>query len=140
MIVVMVDSSVVVKWFVPEVYEAEALRVRDGSTPLHDQNSLKVEVGNILWKKLLRGELTRAGADDILAQLPRQAITRHDSTGLLNEAFEIACQTSRTIYDCLYMALALQLGGAMVTADECLVNAIAGAPWAAHITKLQDVP
>ncbi len=140
MSVFVVDSSVVVKWFVPEVYEAEALRVRDGGTPMHAPNFLDVEVGNILWKKILRGELARAAADDILAQLPRQAITRHDSAGLLNEAFEIACRTKRTVYDCLYLALAVQLGGQMVTADDKLVNALAGTPCAAHIIKLQDVP
>ena len=140
MSVFVVDSSVVVKWFVPEVHEAEALRVRDGGTPLHAPNFVDVEVGNILWKKILRGELARAKADDILAQLPRQAIARHDSAGLLNEAFEIACQTNRTVYDCLYLALAVRLGGVEVTGDEKLVNALAGTPWAAHITKLQDIP
>jgi predicted nucleic acid-binding protein len=59
MSVFVVDSSVVVKWFVPEVSEAEALRVRDGGTPLHAPNFLDVEVGNILWKKVQRGELRR---------------------------------------------------------------------------------
>ena len=140
MSVFVVDSSVVVKWFVPEVYEAEALRVRDGGTPMHAPNFLDVEVGNILWKKVVRSELTRAAADDVLAQLPRQAITRHDSAGFLNEAFEIACRTGRTVYDCLYLALAVQLGGRMVTADEKFVNSLAATPWAASVLRLQDVP
>jgi predicted nucleic acid-binding protein len=84
--------------------------------------------------------LARAAADDILAQLPRQAITRHDSAGLLNEALELACRTARTVYDCLYLALAVRLGGPMVTADDRLVNALAGTPWAASVLRLQDVP
>ena len=140
MSVFVVDSSVVVKWFVPEVHEAEALRVRDGGMPMHAPNFLDVEVGNILWKKMVRSELTRAAADDILAQLPRQAIIRHDLAGLLNEAFEIASRTGRTVYDCLYLALAVQLGGRMVTADEKFVNSLAATPWAASVLRLQDVP
>jgi predicted nucleic acid-binding protein len=44
------------------------------------------------------------------------------------------------VYDCLYLALAVQLGGPMVTADDRLVNALAGTLWAGHIIKLQDVP
>ena len=35
MTVAVVDASVVVKWFVPEVLEAEAIRVRDGGAALH---------------------------------------------------------------------------------------------------------
>jgi predicted nucleic acid-binding protein len=135
-----VDASVVVKWFVPEVFEAEAVRVRDGGRPLHAPNFVDVEVGNILWKKVQRGELVRAGADAILAQLPGQAVTRHDSAGLLPAALEVACRAGRTVYDSLYVALAVQLGGVMVTADEKLVNALAGTPWAGSILRLQDVP
>jgi predicted nucleic acid-binding protein len=137
---VIVDSSVVVKWFVPEVHEAEALRVRDGGTPMHAPAFLDIEVANILWKKIQRGEIARATADGILAQLPRQAITRHDPATLLQPAFEIACRAGRTVYDSLYVALAVQLGGRMVTADDRLVNALAGTPWAGHMIKLQDVP
>lgn len=139
MSVYVVDSSVIIKWFVPEIYEAEALRVRDGGAPMHAPNFLDVEVGHILWKKILRGELARAAADDVLAQLPRQTIIRHDSAGLLKEAFEIACRTGRTVYDYLYLALAVQLGGQMVTADERLVNSLVGTPWAAYLLKLADI-
>jgi predicted nucleic acid-binding protein len=140
MSVFVVDSSVVVKWFVPEAFEAEALRARDGGRPLHAPNFLDVEVGSILWKKVQRGELTRAGADAILAQLPGQAVTRHEAAGLLPPAFEIACRAGRTVYDSLYVALAVQLGGVMVTADEKLVNALAGTPWAGSVMRLHDVP
>jgi predicted nucleic acid-binding protein len=71
-----------------------------------------VEIAAILWKKL-------------------------QSVAL---AFDLAAHTKRTVCDCLYLALAVQLGGVMVTADEKLVNALAATPWAAHIIRLQDVP
>ena len=48
--------------------------------------------------------------------------------------------SNRTVYDCLYLALAVQLGGTMVTADEKLINALAATPWAAHLVHLKDVP
>ena len=135
-----VDSSVVIKWFVPESLSAEALRVRDGGTPMHAPDFLDAEVGNIVWKKLRRGALTRAVADSILAKLPFLAITQHPTRLLVPPAFDIAAQAGRTVYDCLYLALAVQLGGQMVTADEKLVNSLAGSRWAAHIIKLQDIP
>ena len=136
-----VDSSVAVMWYVPEALSAEALRVRDGAAPLHAPDFLYLEVGNILWKKLRGGLLTRAVADAVLVDLPALAIlTMHQTTPLVAPAFDIACRTNRTVYDCLYLALAVQLGGQMVTADERLVNALAGTPWAGNIIKLQDVP
>jgi predicted nucleic acid-binding protein len=99
-----------------------------------------VEVANILWKKRRRGELTRAEADTILAQLPLLPLIRHAEAPLIGPAFDLAEQTQRTVYDCLYLALAIQLNGRMVTADDRLVNSLAGTPWAASIIRLQDVP
>jgi predicted nucleic acid-binding protein len=46
-----VDASVAVKWFVPEIYDAQALRLLSGSHQLVAPDLLYVEAGNILWKK-----------------------------------------------------------------------------------------
>jgi predicted nucleic acid-binding protein len=67
-------------------------------------------------------------------------VARHPTGPLVVPAFDLADRSNRTVYDCLYLALAVQLGGVMVTADDKLANALAGTPWAAHITRLQDVP
>jgi predicted nucleic acid-binding protein len=137
---VVVDASVIIKWFIPETLSAEALRVRDGGTLLHAPDFVDVEVGNIIWKKLQRGDLTRAIADSIVAQLPLLAMSRYPSGALVPPAFDLAARTGRTVYDCLYLALAVQLGGQMVTADDRLINALAGTVWAGNILRLQDVP
>jgi predicted nucleic acid-binding protein len=135
-----VDSSVVVKWFVPEPLTAEANRLRFGSDPLHAPEFLDVEVAAIAWKKIRRGVMTRAEADFILTEVPLLSLTRHPTTALVAPAFDIADRSGRTVYDCLYLALAVQLGGKMVTADDRLVNALAGTPWAGYIISLKDVP
>jgi len=141
MIPLVVDSSVSIKWYVPEDLAAEALRVRDGTRPLHAPDFLEVEVAAILWKKIRRGEMTRAVADGVLADLPALGIiTFHPTRPLVPSAFDLADRTGRTVYDCLYLALAVQLGGAMVTGDDKLVNSLAGSPWAASVLRLQDVP
>jgi predicted nucleic acid-binding protein len=41
--------------------------------------------------------------------------------------------------DSMYLALAMRVGGQMVTADERLVNSLAGSPWAASVIRLRDV-
>jgi predicted nucleic acid-binding protein len=135
-----VDASVGLKWFVPEADSTFAQRLQDPAHQLHIPTFFDVEVANIIWKKRRRGELTRAEADAILAQLPLLPLTRHAEAPLIAPAFDVAEQTQRTVYDCLYLALAIQLGGRMVTADDRFVNGLSGTPWAASVIRLQDVP
>ena len=136
-----VDASVGVKWFVPEVHAAEARRWRNGPDELHAPAFFfDLEIANILWKKVRRAEITRADADLILVQLAALPITRHPEPPLLSTAFDLADRTQRTVYDCVYLALAVQLGGRMVTADQRLHNSLAGTSWAAHVCWVQDAP
>jgi predicted nucleic acid-binding protein len=44
---------------------------------------------------------------------------------LLPEAIEIAFAHDRSVYDCLYVALAIRYKIEMITADERLANALA---------------
>jgi predicted nucleic acid-binding protein len=44
---------------------------------------------------------------------------------LFSEALEIALTYDRNVYDCLYVALAVQSKAELVTADERLANALA---------------
>ncbi len=135
------DASVGVKWFVPEVYAAEARAWRTGPDDLHiPAFFFDLEIASILWKKARRGEITRAEAYLILAQLRALPVTRHPESPLLASAFDLADRTQRTVYDCLYLALALQLSGRMVTADQRLYNSLAGTPWAPSVCWVADVP
>lgn len=136
-----VDSSVAIKWYVPEILMAEALRVRDGRIPLHCPDFLDVELAAILWKKIRRGDLPRNVAESVVTDFTNLlTITRHATLPLVPAAFDLADRSDRTVYDCLYLALAIELGGIMVTADERLVNALNGTPWDGSIVYLRDVP
>ncbi len=136
-----IDASVAIKWFVPEVHSAEARRWRNGPDELHvPAFFFDVEIANILWKKVRRAEITREDADLIVAQLPLLPMARHLETPLLPVALDLAIRIDRTVYDCLYLALAVQLGGRMVTADERLHNSLAGTAWSSCVCWVGDVP
>jgi predicted nucleic acid-binding protein len=112
--ILVVDASVGVKWFVPEVHAAEARQWRTGPDELHAPAFFfDLEIANILWKKQQRGEITRAEADLILGQLPALPLKRHPEPPVLASAFDLANHTQRTVYDCVYLALAMQLSGRM---------------------------
>ena len=56
----------------------------------------------------------------------------------MEAALEIAVRTGRTVYDSLYVALAVQLDGRLVTADEKLYNALKDGPLGARILWVED--
>jgi predicted nucleic acid-binding protein len=138
---IIVDASVGVKWFVPEVHSAEARQWRNGPDELHvPAFFFDLEIANILWKKVRRAEIARADADLIMGQLPALPLMRHREPPMLASAFELADRTQGSVYDCLYLALAVQPGGRMVTADQRLCNSLAATPWAAYICWVGNLP
>ena len=55
-----------------------------------------------------------------------------------NTALEIAIAYRRTVYDSLYIALAVARDSILVTADDKLANALSGGPLAAHVRSLSS--
>ncbi len=134
-----VDASVVIKWHIAEVHTDAALRLlRDDGPELHVPDLVFPEVGNILWKKTRRGELTEEDVRRIARLVAAAPLTVHHSGPLFEAAIEIALRTTRTVYDSQYVALALQLGCRLVTADEKLYNALKGGPLGAQVLWVED--
>jgi predicted nucleic acid-binding protein len=129
-----VDASVVIKWHVAEVHTDAALRLlRDDAPELHVPDLMFPEVGNILWKKVRRGDLTEDRAREIGRLVVVAPVEIHPSVPLFEAALEIAMRTGRSVYDSLYVALAVQLDGQLVTADEKLYNALEVGPLGTRI-------
>jgi predicted nucleic acid-binding protein len=68
-----IDASVAIKWFVPEILEAAAKRWLDPSHILYAPDLLASEFGNILWKKTRQKEITEVEAKRIAVELQRAA-------------------------------------------------------------------
>lgn len=119
-----VDASVVVKWFLPEVHHDAARRLHHSDADLHAPDFMVLEVTNVLCKRMRRGELPAQAGDAILNLLRVAPVQLESWQFLLNEAYDIAKQTGRSLYDCLYLALAKVLDAAFVTADRKLYEAL----------------
>lgn len=134
-----VDSGVAAKWYVPEVHSVEASYLLEERHELHVPDLLFTEVGNVLWKKVGRGELTRDEARDILHELLIVPLESHSARVLLDTALKIALDYSRTVYDGLYLALAQSLDCQAVTADDRLFNALQNTSLASRILHVRDL-
>lgn len=135
-----VDASVAIKWFVPEIHSDAALRARHGGYRLHVPAFMMLELGNVLAKKIRRMELTRHEGDAILKELKHLPLQQHADERLFPAAYTLACETHRSLYDCLYLALAEAVDGILVTADRKFYAALAAGAYGRHVLWVEDLP
>ncbi|MBM3499582.1 MAG: type II toxin-antitoxin system VapC family toxin [Armatimonadetes bacterium] len=119
-----VDASVAVKWFLDEPGSLEARALLDGSRSLAVPDLIYAEVGNVLWKHVRRGTLTGEEAQAVLEGLGQAPWSVQSAASLVAAALEIAAQTGCTVYDGLYLALAIGRDGVLVTADRRLYERV----------------
>lgn len=131
-----IDASVAAKWFLPEKDSDKAIRLLDGRHQLLALDLIYAEYGNILWKHHIRDSLAPVEAINAIERFLRVPLQLHPSQVLLPRALSLAIQTRRTVYDCLYLALAMDADTVMVTADQRLVNALAGGPLERYVRGL----
>ena len=133
-----VDASVAIKWFLPEPDAEPAVALLRAGHRLIAPDLLWIEVASVLWKVARRGSLTAEEAERMISDAAAFPVEIIDSGMLLTEALRIATATDRTVYDSLYVALAVRQDAVMVTADERLVNALANTKWADAVQRLTD--
>lgn len=123
-----VDSSVVAKWFFPEKLQQQALNLRSdwisNVVDLIAPDLILAEVSNIIWKKQRSGLITETEAKSAITDLLALAIPRIETHIILPKAYDLAQLFGRTIYDSLYIALAIEMEAKFVTADLRLCNAV----------------
>lgn len=132
MSVYVVDASVAAKWFLPAKLEPlvnEALlllaRYSSGQLQFVVPDLFWAEFGNILWKAVRTGRCSKNVAETAIDSLKARNLPTVSSVTLLEMAFNIATAFDRTVYDCLYVALAVESKAELITADERLANALA---------------
>lgn len=127
------DASVAVKFAFPatgEPFVEEAVSLldsyRQGKTELLVPDIFWAELGNVAWKGVRLQRWSRAIAETAISELHAENFPTMSSRLLVREALAIAHNYSRSVYDSLYVALAVSTRSAMISADERLVNALAG--------------
>ena len=140
MTLLVVDASIVAKWLIPERHSAPARRILGEGNNLLAPDLLWAELGNVLWKKSRAGELTAEEARDLLHDLRRFPISTIPSFGLIGLALDIATRFGRSVYDSLYLALAMGRHCQVVTSDRRLYASLNRGPLAPYLLWVEDVP
>ncbi|RLF06125.1 MAG: PIN domain nuclease [Thermoprotei archaeon] len=125
---IVIDASVVVKWFVEEEFSREARLMRDSYVnrliDLAAPSLMPYEVLNALKYSGAFGE---DELKDLAIALDDYQIELYELKGdIALKAIEIAMRKGVTIYDAAYIALAQHLRSILYTADERLIRKIGG--------------
>lgn len=134
-----VDASVAMKWFLPEIHSEPALRLRSSHCRLHVPVFITLELGNVIVKKIRRGELTPAEGEMIVMELKHLPLQQHADARLFPAAYRLAVDTQRSLYDCLYLALAGAIDGILVTADRKFYTAVTKGPYGRKVMWVEDL-
>lgn len=117
-----VDASVVVKWFILEALHDAARALLTGPEPLLAPDIIAVEMANALWVKVRRAELDEPEAIRAIAAVSGKGEPELRPTPpLIPRAFEMARRLDHPVYDCVYLVLAEELDVPLVTADQRFV-------------------
>lgn len=136
-----IDASVVIKWFIPEVHWQHAVKLQSyADAVFYAPDFLQLECTSILTKKVRRKELSLNDANTIQELLLQMPMQFHPWQALLIDSGQVAHQTYRSVYDCLYLVLAKQLDGNMVTADKKFYDALKDSKeWGQYVLWIEDL-
>lgn len=140
MTTVVVDASVAAKWLIEEEGTAAALRLRSPDYELVCPDLLFLEVGNVVWRKVRSGEVDEQAGRRMVAAILDAPLEVEPAAALLPAAWEIAVRHDRTVYDGVYLALAVALEAPLVTADRRLVRSLRRGDLAARVLDVADFP
>lgn len=100
------------------------LQAREAGDDLHAPDLLLIECANAFWKRVGRGELDRDSAMSAIGELSMlEDLNLHSLDGqLVPPALSLAVAHSLTAYDATYAALAVQLGGNVISGDRRFVE------------------
>lgn len=122
-----VDACVAAKWYFEEPGREAADHLLQeqiaGGRELIAPDLIAAELANLLWKKIGRSECDAGAAEAILALWEVDRPQLVPSVLLAARALDLALALDHPVYDCLYLAAAVEYGATFATADRRLARA-----------------
>ncbi|RJP34013.1 MAG: PIN domain-containing protein [Candidatus Omnitrophota bacterium] len=139
--VFVIDASVVVKWYLPEIFTEEAEKYVHPSIRLIAPDYLQVECANVLCKKIRNNHLHFMEGERILNHLLTSRWIEFISTQtLIRRTYKIANDLQHPFYDCLYFMVAIQLGKPLVTADRKFYESVKNSDYSHLMVWVEEPP
>lgn len=125
---VVVDASVVAKWLFVEqdTDKARALWAdfEDSRLELVAPEILTAEIASVISLRVQRGLLQPGQAMSLYDRYQDASLLLEGISTLSKAALTLSLRYRHSVYDCLYVALAVKLACHLITADQRLFNAL----------------
>jgi predicted nucleic acid-binding protein len=119
-----VDCSVAAKWVLHEAGHVQALQLlheeRLGRVALVAPDLLLTEFASLIAKRTRRKQIPPDQADHSFNLMQQSAPVLFDTRPLVGAALNLAGDHHLSLWDCVYLALAIALDCPMITADRRL--------------------
>ena len=125
---IILDSSVIAKWFFPEESGQLALKIKDDFTTNVTSISAPLllywEINNLLKTATKRSRITAKSAVSVYEAFLKLNFIVYSSEELMAKTLKIAIQFDISSYDASYVALAEYLQKPFFTADQKLLSKV----------------
>jgi len=126
---IVLDASFAVAWVAGELEESAAIRefsekLLAGTLQAHAPELFIAETTNALWKSIRRGLRTLDDGMEMFSNLMDAQIELHRHRELATPALDLALRRNISVYDALYVALAVREVLPLFTADSRLAAAV----------------
>ena len=125
---IILDSSVIAKWFFPEESGQLALKIKDDFTTNVTSISAPLllywEINNLLKTATKRSRITAKSAVSVYEAFLKLNFIVYSSEELMAETLKIAIRFDISSYDASYVALAEYLQKPFFTADQKLLSKV----------------
>jgi predicted nucleic acid-binding protein len=123
---IVVDASVIVKWFIPEIGDTAAKALLAAVDDVVAPELARVEVASALIRRGIRRDLAGADVETALRAwfraLANGQIALLPNADDIEAAAALALELQHPLPDCLYLAAAERLGVALITADQAFAR------------------
>ena len=136
-----VDASVAVKWLVDEAFSDQAATLLTGEATLVVPELVFAEAANALWAMRRRCDIAAEDLGEAVDALKSAPVAIPFSMAqLAAAAARLAADIDHPAYDCFYLALAIQTGYPVVTADTRFHDKVRAHPYLSdrirHVARL----
>lgn len=123
---IVVDTSVIVKWFINEPGHDLARQFLNPEHDLAAPDFAIAEVANVLWRRQRGGDIGFGQVEESLRQLPLFFKHLSPASDLVLDSLHMARELGHSVYDCMFLVLAASLpDGSLLTADDRFIAKVA---------------